>query len=118
MRIIVAGGREFKDYELLCEKLDHYLQNLNKDKITIVSGAARGADSLGERYARERGYKIERHPADWNGPHKKRAGLVRNEDMAKVSQALVAFHDGVSTGTAHMIKTATAMGLNVRVVEY
>jgi predicted Rossmann-fold nucleotide-binding protein len=115
MKVIVAGGRNFSDYQLLCKTLDFYFQNLDKDELTIVSGAARGADSLGERYAREKGYKIERYPADWNGPHKKGAGFARNREMAEVSDALVAFPGG--NGTAHMIRTAKELGLKVRVVE-
>lgn len=116
MKVIVAGGRDFNDYLLMKERLDYYLKFLNQDEIIIVSGAARGADSLGERYAKERGYKLERYPADWNGPYGKGAGFARNRQMAEVSDALVAFPGG--NGTAHMIRTAYELGLKVRIVEY
>ena len=117
-RIIVAGGRDFNNYALVEEKLDHYLKFLNPHKVIIVSGGARGADSLGERYAKENGYKLERYPADWNGPHGKSAGFVRNRQMAEVSNALIAFWDRKSNGTRHMVTTATKLGLKVRIVEY
>lgn len=53
-RVIIAGGRLFDDYTYLKESMDYLLQNIN-DEIIVVCGKARGADTLGERYARERG---------------------------------------------------------------
>ena len=67
MKVIIAGSRYFNNYELLRQYVDHILQNVSqKESIEIVSGGAKGADELGERYAKERGYKITRFPADWN----------------------------------------------------
>ncbi|GAA4879349.1 hypothetical protein GCM10023310_69380 [Paenibacillus vulneris] len=114
-KVIVAGSRSFNDYELLKEKLDALL--MNKTDIIIVSGAARGADKLGERYAHEKGYSVSSHPADWD-QYGKSAGYIRNEEMAKESDALVAFWDGISRGTKHMIDLANKHGLMVRVVRY
>ena len=66
--MIIAGGRDFNDYALLKAKCDTILaEKTTTHRIVIVSGAARGADSLGERYAREHGYALDSHPADWNG---------------------------------------------------
>ena len=76
-KVIIAGGRDFSDYELLKSKCDYYLSNLDNPKVIIISGAARGADSLGEQYARERGYDIDSHPADWD-KYGKSAGYRRN----------------------------------------
>lgn len=64
-KVIIAGCRDFTDYELLREKCDYHLQNLRLEDIVIVSGYASGADSLGERYAQERGFQLETYPADW-----------------------------------------------------
>lgn len=114
-KVIIAGGRDFNDYELLRQMCDHYLSETNK-RITIISGAARGADTLGEQYAKERGFKIDSHPADWSLG--KRAGYVRNEEMAKVAHALIAFHDGISKGTASMINLANQYDLIVAVENY
>lgn len=116
-KVIIAGSRDFNDYGLLKRTLDYVLQNKVAEGIVIVSGAARGADKLGEKYAEEREYTIESYPADW-GTHGKSAGYIRNEEMAKVSDALVAFWDGKSHGTNHMINLAHKHGLKVVVVRY
>lgn len=64
-RVIIAGGRYFSDYELLKEKCDEFLQDKTGEEIVIISGHVLEADSLDERYAQERGFKIETYPADW-----------------------------------------------------
>ena len=117
-RVIIAGGREFQDYALVKQKCDYYLQNkLQTDTVVIVSGHATGADSLGERYASENGLSVELHPADWQR-HGRAAGPIRNEEMASVADALIAFWDGQSRGTKNMIDTANAKGLKVAIVRY
>jgi hypothetical protein len=116
MRVIIAGGRDFKNYELLKTCCDKILSNV-KGEIEIVSGTANGADKLGEKYAKERGYKIKQFPADWDA-HGKSAGYVRNKEMASYSDALIAFYDGQSKGTGHMIAIATASGLRTRIIKY
>lgn len=115
MKVIVAGGRDFDDYDLMCESLDKILEG--KTDITIVSGKAKGADRLGERYAKERGYPVEEYPADWD-LYGKGAGPFRNEKMAKVSQVLVAFWDFKSSGTKDMITRAQTHDLELHVVKY
>ena len=115
-KVIIAGTRDFADYELLKEKCDAILSNKRDDSnIVIVSGTARGADRLGERYARERGYRIERYPADWDRDGNS-AGPIRNAKMADNANALIAFWDGRSRGTKNMIDTAKAKGLMVRTI--
>lgn len=116
-RVIVAGGRTFGDYELLKRKLDSALVNRVAEGITIVSGTARGADQLGEKYAKERGYEIASYPADWD-QYGKSAGYIRNKEMAQNADALMAFWDGESRGTKHMIDLAHKHGLKVLVVNY
>jgi len=117
-KVIIAGGREFNDYGLLCQTCDRMLsQKQRTHSIVIVSGTARGADTLGERYAQERGYSIEQYPADWEHAGKA-AGLIRNAQMASVADALIAFWDGQSRGTAHMIELARKHELQVRVVPF
>lgn len=88
-----------------------------KIKIIIVSGKARGADTLGEQFAKEMGFEVEEYPADWD-EYGKAAGAIRNEQMASNSEYLMAFWDGKSRGTAHMIKTARRKGLEVRIIKY
>lgn len=114
-RVIIAGSRDFNDYELLKRVADYLLQN--KDQVVIVSGAARGADLLGERYAKERGLEIARYEANWD-LYGKRAGYLRNEEMARNADALIAFWDGRSRGTKHMIEIACNEELQVKTVMY
>lgn len=107
-RIIVAGSRDFTDYSRLCSRLDEIIADIH-DEIEIVSGHARGADSLGERYARENGLKIAVFPANWD-LYGKSAGVIRNQQMldyaSKETPLVVAFWDGCSRGTLDMIKRA------------
>ena len=107
-RVIIAGGRDFADYELLSKTMDEYLPEITDD-ISIVCGQARGADTLGEQYAKEHGYNVQ---------YCKAAGYIRNTEMAKNADALVAFWDGASLGTKHMIATAERLHLDVKVVTY
>ena len=116
-KVIIAGCRDFTDYELLREKCDYHLQNLRLEDIVIVSGHASGADSLGERYAQERGFQLETYPADWKA-HGRAAGPIRNAKMANGAHALIAFWDGKSRGTKNMIETARKYNLKVAVVRY
>lgn len=117
-RVIIAGGRYFNQYAMLCRYCDKMLESKARThKIEIVSGCCEGADLLGIRYARERGYNCLRMPADWKNEGKT-AGPRRNRRMAEVSNALIAFWNGESRGTANMIETAKELGLLVRVKRY
>lgn len=113
MKLIIAGGREFTDYNRLVETMSR----LNLPVSTVISGKARGADTLGERWAKENGIKLEIYPAQWD-KYGKRAGYIRNEQMAEVADAVVAFWDGKSRGTQHMINYAKTKGLKVYVENY
>ena len=115
MKVIISGGRDFINYGLLCRTADKILSRQNE--VEIVSGAAKGADKLGERYAEERNYLITRFPADW-GTFGKSAGYRRNVDMAVYADALIAYWDGESKGTEHMINIAREHDLKVRVITY
>lgn len=114
-RVIVAGGRDFNDYELLKDRLDYYLSNLTN--IEIVSGGATGADSLGESYAKERNLPIKVFKADWN-LHGRGAGPKRNRDMSLYGTHLVLFWDGKSKGSKNMLEEAQKQGLKIKIVYY
>lgn len=117
MKIIIAGSRDSQDYKLLKTKMDYLLANRADEDITILCGLARGADKLGERYAKEHNYEIEYYPADWN-TYGRNAGYIRNEQMAQNADVLVAFWDGKSRGTQHMINLARKYNLDIRVVKF
>ena len=110
IKVIIAGGRNFEDFNKLCRVCDVFLQDQNK--VEIVSGAYKGADLLGERYASERNYSINQFPADWRR-YGKSAGLKRNAEMANYANILIAFWDGKSKGTKHMMDTALEKGLRI-----
>ena len=99
MKLAIIGSRTFDDYDLLCNHLEPYV-----DKITLmVSGGAKGADSLGEQWAQSKNIQTLIFPAEWD-KYGRRAGYVRNEDIIKNCDICVAFWDGESKGTAHSIK--------------
>ena len=111
-KVIIAGTRDFADYTLLRSFADETLAGIND--IEIVSGGARGADALGERYARERGRRLKVFPAEWK-KWGAAAGPIRNAEMAAYADALIAFWDGKSAGTRDMIRKAEDRGLRVQV---
>lgn len=116
-RVIIAGSRSFSNYELLRNHCLFLLQEkMRTHRVIIVSGHAHGADTLGERFAKEQGLTVELHPAKWKALGKA-ACIIRNAEMARASDALIAFWDGKSRGTAHMINFARRRGLEVSVVE-
>jgi hypothetical protein len=90
----------------------------NNQPITIISGTARGADTLGERYAEECGWELERYPADWK-TYGKRAGPIRNSQMLREGKPdlVVAFRGPNSRGTQNMIDQARKAGIPVRIIE-
>ena len=115
-RVIIAGSRSFSNYKFLKEQCQAILlEKMRTHQVIIVSGHARGADVLGERFAKEFGLPVELYPARWNALGKG-AGMVRNAQMAKVSDALIAFWDGHSRGTEHMINFAKRRGLDVTII--
>ena len=124
-KVIIAGSRNFNNYNLLKSELD----KLFSEPFIVVSGGAKGADSLGEIYAQEKGYPIERYLAKWNdltvsncvikynsyGAYNALAGHNRNQEMLDAviknseSGCVVAFWDGKSKGTENMIKISNVI---------
>ncbi|TCI26711.1 DUF2493 domain-containing protein [Exiguobacterium sp. SH5S4] len=116
-KVVVAGGREFDDYELLKKSISGILRGrFKRSEVEIVSGAARGADVLGERFAKDMRCSVKRFPANWDIG--KQAGYIRNSEMADYGDMLIAFWDQQSRGTMHMINLAKKKGLEVHVVHY
>lgn len=110
MRTIIAGSRTATKYSNLLK----VLEGVSWKPTVVLSGTARGADRLGEQWAEKNGIEIERYPADWE-THGKRAGFIRNAEMVKNAEALIALWDGESRGTKHIIDLATKHGLFVHV---
>jgi hypothetical protein len=98
VKLAIIGSRTFNNYKLLEQELEQY-----KDKVSLViSGGAKGADSLGEFWAKENNIKTLIFLPDWD-KYGKRAGFIRNEDIIKNCDCVIAFWDGVSSGTKHSL---------------
>ena len=126
IRIIIAGGRKFNDYEMLKRTMLKFIRKLHDhidfNKIEIISGNANGTDKLGEKFAREYNYNLSVMPAQWD-LHGKSAGYVRNNEMLVYAKeadysVLVAFWDGKSKGTKDMIDTSRKSLDTVEVIFY
>ena len=111
MKLIIAGSRTFTDYQLLCQTLAP-----EKHRITqVITGGARGADRLGIRWAVSHSVRLKGFPADWQR-FGKSAGVRRNFQMAQAGVVLIAFWDGQSPGTAHMVQCLRQLGKPVVVI--
>jgi len=118
MNIVIAGGRDFGDYEFLKSQVD-YVISLQPPgtSITVVCGMAKGADLLGRQYAKEKGHNVIDMPANWDRDGR-RAGPLRNIEMCKIADMTIAFWDQESRGTAHMIKISKEKGIPVHIYNY
>ena len=118
-RIIICGTRTFDNYQLLCQTLDKIITN--PAKAEIVSGRAKGADILGERYAKEHNIPLVMFPAQWD-LYGKSAGFKRNADMLNYAKqknpVIIAFWDGISHGTKNMIDISRKANARVHVIQY
>ena len=114
-KVIIAGGRDFDDYKSLEKFCNQVLGD--KDNFIVVSGMASGADQLGMKFAAKYCKKAVLFPANWN-VNGKSAGYIRNEEMSEYADALIAFWDGKSKGTSHMIDLAKEEDLMVRIYRY
>lgn len=131
MRVLVCGSRTFNDYPKLCYEMDKLPLDENQP-ITIISGEARGADTLAKRYAEECGWNYEGYPADWD-TYGKGAGPIRNRQMlvegkpdlviaflgpVAVSEFTTGLSDSkYSRGTKNMIDQAKKAGVETVVVD-
>jgi hypothetical protein len=121
-RVIVTGSREYGDYARVREELGVVLATriagtgMAYPPIVVVHGAARGADTLAGKVAREFGMTVEEHPADWAG-YGKQAGYIRNAEMVSLGAhlALAFFKQGAGNrGTDHCARLAESAGIPVR----
>ncbi|MBQ9082997.1 MAG: DUF2493 domain-containing protein [Clostridia bacterium] len=114
-RVVVAGCRYYCNYEEAKEFIDRCISRIRMEyTLVFVSGCCRGADALGERYAQEHGFLIERHPAEWER-FGRQAGPIRNRCMVQCSDFIICFWDGQSTGTASLIDYAREMSKPIRI---
>lgn len=110
MRVGVIGTRYFENYELLKETLN----NLEID--VVISGGAKGADSLAEKWANDNGIELIVHKPDWSLG--KRGAALRNQKIVNDSDIIVAFWNGVSRGTKMTMDMAKSAGKPVKIISY
>lgn len=108
MRTIIAGSRTVTDFAVV----EWAVWASGFEPSVVLSGCARGVDSLGEEWARRKGVPVERYPADWE-KLSRAAGVLRNQQMAEKADALIAIWDRKSKGTEDMIRRALSRGLAV-----
>lgn len=112
IKLLIAGSRTFNNYDLLSKTLS----KVKSEIIEIISGTARGADRLGERYAQEHNIPIKRFPADWD-KYGKYAGIKRNKEMAEYTDKAIIFWDGISRGTKNMIDEMKSLNKEVVIIK-
>lgn len=115
MNIAVIGSREFNDYHLLETTVDAFLKERACEEITIVSGGARGADSLAEQYARNRRLPLIIKRADWSS-YGKKAGYLRNVEMANIADVCIGFIVNFSPGASMMINLCKERNIETIVI--
>ncbi len=115
MKVIIAGCRDFTDYEFFDERVGEILCATQPRDIEIISGGAKGVDTMARNLATNHRIKCTVMPADWD-THGKAAGPIRNRQMAEYGTHLIAFWDGKSRGTKNMIEEATSRGLKIRII--
>ncbi len=111
MKIAVIGSRNFNDYSLLKNIMDKYKNECEG----IVSGGARGADKLAERYAEENQIPLKVFKPEWKR-YGKGAGLIRNRTIVENADLIIAFWDGKSKGTKYTIDYAKKCGKKVEII--
>lgn len=113
MKLLIAGSRNFTDYDKLEAHVDKFTAFASESPQTpvkeIVSGMATGADTLGILYAQRHNLPVKTFPANWR-EHGKAAGPLRNLQMGEYADAAVIFWDGYSRGTQNMIEVMKTLG--------
>lgn len=117
MNLMVCGGRDFNDRNLLFSTLDELITKNGWTDIIVLEGEAKGADALAKDYVRDRNYLFKPYPADWKN-WGKAAGPIRNKAMVEDCDYCVAFWDGQSRGTKSSIDFCKQIGKPCKVVYY
>ena len=111
MKVIIAGSREGIRKEGVLQVLSNSPFKVSE----VVCGEARGVDTYGKEWAESLDIKVTPFPADWD-KYGNRAGYIRNEEMAKYADVLIAIWNGESKGTKHMIDLAIKHKLHILLI--
>ena len=107
MRVIIAGSRTFNNYGYFKEKMLEVQKQININE--IISGMAKGPDLMGAYWGERYNIPVKKFYADWE-KYGNAAGYIRNVEMAQAADFLIAFWDGKSKGTKHMIDAMKKQG--------
>ena len=111
MKLAIIGSRGFTDYDLMKSNVDLTTVDL------IISGGAKGADSLAEKLANENQIPIKLFIPNWK-TYGYQAGFIRNAYIIEEADKVIAFWDGKSKGTLDSINKAKKLGKHVIIIEY
>ena len=113
MKAAIIGSRSFDNYNLVCETLSEY-----ENQITLmVSGGAKGADKLGEKWAKEKNKEVLIFYPEWE-KYGKSAGFRRNKDIIENSDIVFAFWDGQSKGTQSSIELSKKLNKELKIIKW
>lgn len=114
MKLAVVGSRDITDEELIINSINS-ITNGTVESLTIISGGARGVDTIAANWAKNNDIPLIVFKADWNKFGKK-AGMIRNNDIIGECDIVLAIWDGKSKGTHHSIKLGYSLNKNVVIV--
>lgn len=133
--LAIIGSRNFSNYDLLCDTIRTYFCTFNEYSTankndgtgdgngyefnfdSIVSGGAKGADSLATRYAREHNIPLKEFLPDWER-YGRRAGFIRNEDIVRAADTVLCFWDGQSKGSGNSLSIAKRLKKTTLIVYF
>jgi len=117
MKIAIVGGRDFSDYNLLSKVLDEFKENQSNQITTMISGGAKGADTLGKQWAEENNIQTLIFKAEWQ-IYGRGAGPIRNKKIIENADFVLAFWDGKSRGTANSINICRETNTKHKIIKY
>lgn len=120
LKLVIVGSRSITNKVYLYMALIAAIGNgviTAADQVEIISGGAKGVDSLAKEYAIDKDYIYREFLPDYKKYQGKVAPLIRNKEMADYGDVLIAVWDGVSTGTQHIVKYMRQLGKPVFVYD-
>lgn len=120
-RIIIAGSKAFNDYDLFKKTIEGFVKDFDKEDVEIISDSVDGADALSELWAKDNDYKFKKYIANFEdygtaAEHRCHVDMVKY--AAEEDGALIAFWNGNSPGTKHIINTAMQHGIDLEIVRF
>ena len=112
MKLLIAGSRTINDYHIL----DEAMKIINVKSSLIISGEAKGVDTLAKKYALNNKINYKGFPVKWS-EYGKAAGHIRNSEMIEEADAVLVIWDGKSRGTQDTIKKAKKKNIPLTIIE-